>query len=74
MPQEPPPPILNREQKEIVNVIKLIHAVLVRALRGHGRRRDARGGSNIIYIADQSLRVEAEGFAHQTSDSVQEYC
>lgn len=48
---------------------KLIHAVLVSALRGHGRRRDAGGGSNIIHVADQGLRVEPEGFAHQPSDS-----
>lgn len=50
-------------------LIKLIHAVLVRTLRGHGRRRDAGGSSDIIHVAHQGLRVEAEGFAHQTSDT-----
>src|SRR5438105_3369014 len=53
----------------IVNFVALIHAVLVGTLRGHGRSRHARRYRDIVHIADKSLRVEPEGFAHKPGDS-----
>jgi hypothetical protein len=48
----------------------LVHAVflVICTLRGHRGGRDV--GDHVVFVADEGLRVEAEGVAHEFGDSV----
>lgn len=71
MPEKRPTPNTPTGDKGNRQRSSLVHAVLVGALRGHGWGRDARRRSDVVHVADEGLRVESEGFAHETCDSVE---
>jgi len=56
-------------KKQIFSV--LVHAIVVviRTLRDHRGCGDI-GSFNVVFVADEGLRVESEGIAHELSDSV----
>lgn len=71
MPEKRPTPNTPTGDKGNRQRSSLVHAVLVGALRGHGWGRDARRRGDVVHVADEGLRVESEGFTHETCDSVE---
>jgi hypothetical protein len=53
------------------NISVLVHAIVVviRTLRDHRGCGDI-GSFNVVFVADEGLRVKSEGIAHELGNSV----